>query len=122
MIDKLRAFLKINDITALPIEGSSSMISFSINDLNYLFIFDKNSDPAFIQMMLPKVGQYTDWNDSLRNINESYKSGKVLVINNEIWFSVENFIYGNVDAPALFSRMISILRDMINNYRRNNNG
>ena len=122
MIDKLRAFLKINDITALPIEGSSSMISFSINDLNYLFIFDKNSDPAFIQMMLPKVGQYTDWNDSLRNINESYKSGKVLVINNEIWFSVENFIYGNVDAPALFSRMISILRDLINNYRRNNNG
>lgn len=72
--------------------------------------------------MLPNVDVYSESKGTiLKDLTSSYKAGKVLVLNNQVWFSVETLIYGNIDAPTLFLRMITILSDMCNEYRRNQN-
>lgn len=122
MLEKLKAFLRLNNLTSDYVSGKTDLLLFSIGGLNYLAEYNKEVDPAFFRIMLPNIDAYSqEKNEMLNNLTSSYKAGKVLVIDNKVWLSVETLVYGNVDASALFHRMITILRDMINEYRRDKN-
>ena len=121
MLEKLKAFLQINNIIATNVEGQTDMISFSINGLNFIAIYNKDADSSFFQMMLPKIGSCHNWDEKLNKLNSSYKAGKVYSIDGKIWLSVETFVYGNIDYLALFGRMIATLQEMIKYYRKEYN-
>lgn len=122
MLEKLKAFLRLNNLTSDYVSGKTDLLLFSIGGLNYLAEYNKEVDPAFFRIMLPNIDAYSqEKNEMLNNLTSSYKAGKVVVIDNKVWLSVETLVYGNVDASALFHRMITILRDMINEYRRDKN-
>ncbi|MCF2634082.1 hypothetical protein [Prevotellamassilia timonensis] len=83
--------------------------------------YHKEKDPTFFRMWLPDIDNIEDNNTEkwriAMNITKQYKCGKVVVISGRLWMSVESFLFGNVDAPNLFSNMILVLRDMIYEYR-----
>lgn len=100
---------------------SDNIITFSINNLHYVAEYHKEKDPTFFRMWLPDIDNIEDNNTEkwriAMNITKQYKCGKVVVISGRLWMSVESFLFGNVDAPNLFSNMILVLRDMIYEYR-----
>jgi len=123
MLDKLRAYLNLNNIQFSTIEGNQYVLLFSIDGLNFLAEFNREADPSFFRIMLPSIETYlpenTNQHDTVNRLNGRYKCGKVMLIgDNQLWLSAESFICGNVDAPTLFAKLISVLRDMINEYRR----
>ena len=124
MIEKLKAFLNLNQIQFKSIKGNRNVITFSIGNLNFLAEYNKEQDPTFFRMMLPCVAKFENNPNTsiqiIKSITSRYKCGKVIIIGDYIWLSVESFIFGNIDAPNLFSIMIKVLRDMINEYRRIN--
>lgn len=126
MIEKLRTYLALNHIQCHSIENNSNFVMFSIEDLNYLAEYNKDQDSAFFRIMLPHIVEYTHPQNInyqlITNLTSQYKCAKSIVIGTQVWLSVECFIYGNVEFPPLFARMIKVLRDMINEYRRIENG
>ena len=54
----------------------------------------------------------------LNEYNSDYKAMKMTILNNNILFSIEQFIYSKERVNEMFARMINVLEFAINNFRR----
>ena len=104
-------------------------IYFDKDNLHYYFYHDYASDPYYFRLMLPIVDNITDDNRTVFlercvKVSTDYKVGKAIVLNgNQIWFSVEEFLYDLGDnVILLFDRMLLVLQLMYNSYKEIANG
>jgi hypothetical protein len=96
-------------------------VSFTYNELFYIFVHDK-SDPYYFRLILPNVVhvQENRKNDILNKINEEntkFKVAKSTIINENVWISVEQFVYSMERINDLFERSLILLQAYINDFR-----
>lgn len=98
----------------------SGFLSFSLNNLNYLFQWQER-DPNYFRIALPNVENSPVINDRLSIINQlvaRYKVAKAITMNNgNLWLVAESFVYSWDNLDSLFARMISLLGQIIDEYR-----
>lgn len=121
MCNELRKFLGILPNASI-IKDSDGIISFSYNDLKFLFVSD-NEDVNYIRLMLPNVADVKaiktekEYFDIINDYNNNYKAVKISVIDNSIWMSIEQFVFSKDGVNDLFLRMITILSAVIKEFR-----
>ena len=95
-------------------------ISFTYNDLFYIFVYDKN-DPYYFGLILPNVVHVQEnRNDILNKMNEGntkFKVAKSAIINENVWISVEQFVYSMERINDLFERSLILLQAYIDDFR-----
>lgn len=117
-------------------EGSSDILITRKRVEEEIVFFDKgplhlcfqaeNKDPNYFRMLLPIDGEEEKGNlDSLYKryveISTGVKVGKVIIVQNKVWLSVELFTYdsnSDSDMAQLFRRMIGVLEYMFNEYKK----
>lgn len=96
-------------------------ITFQFADLNYLFVYD-NSDPNYFRMLLPNIFKIEDERDGIKcrygsiinEFNSTYKVVKAFVFTeNQVWLSVEQFVYSEERIELLFERCVMLLKATI---------
>lgn len=117
----LSAFKKYLNIKGIDIQKEDDVtISFTYNDLFYIFVHDK-SDPYYFRLMLPNVlniqGNRSDILDKINNGNTKFKVAKSMIINNNVWISVEQFAYSMEKINDLFERLLAVLQAYIKDFR-----
>lgn len=89
----------------------------------HLYFQAEDKDPNFFRMLLPIDGEVEKGNmDSLYKryveISTDVKVGKVIIVKNKVWLSVEQFTYDtDSDMTQLFRRMMGVLEYMFNEYK-----
>lgn len=118
MLSAFKNYLIHKGIT-IQKEGETT-ISFSNEGLNYIFVFDKN-DPFYFRLILPNVLRINDNRneilDKINDENTKFKVAKSVIINNNVWISVEQFVYTFEKINNLFERSLIVLRTYINDFR-----
>lgn len=97
-------------------------VSFQYDGLNYLFVND-SSDSNFFRLLLPNIYIIEDNRDKcdeiINNFNYTYKVVKAVVTStNQIWLSVEQFVYSEENVELLFERCIMLLKATISLIRK----
>lgn len=92
-------------------------ITFKYEDLNYLFVYD-SSDSNFFRLLLPNIysieNSKNECNEIVNNFNYTYKVVKAIVTpTNQIWLSVEQFVYSEENIEFMFERCIMLLKATI---------
>ena len=126
-LDSFFAFInKQADVTGIR-RGDAYSIFFDKDRLHYYFYHDASSDPYFFRIMLPRIEDVTEQNhsviyDKCTTISTDFKVGKAIIIQGQVWLSVEVFVYDNTEnVSLLFDRMISVLQLMFEKYKNQNN-
>lgn len=118
MLSAFKNYLIHKGIT-IQKEGETT-ISFSNEGLNYIFVFDKN-DPFYFRLILPNVLCINDNRneilDKINDENTKFKVAKSVIINNNVWITVEQFVYTFEKINNLFERSLIVLRTYINDFR-----
>lgn len=125
----IRAFQNFLDEMNIPsgfVDAERTMLEFTISDINYLYMYSAKDDPAYIRLMIPNVGAINEQSlqtmREIYNLTTSFKLGKAYIQNEQLWFVTEAFVYDRENLTPLFQRMLSVLRDMLNLFRTQNNG
>ena len=97
--------------------NAEDQVSFQYDGLNYLFVYD-SSDSNFFRLLLPNISGIEDnrgkYDEIVNNFNYSYKVVKAIVTpNNQIWLSVEQFVYSEENIELLFERCVMLLKATI---------
>lgn len=105
---------------ASSIDFKDDRVTFSLNGLNYIFVYD-NSDKYYFRLILPSIYTITEDKprcfDIINNLNKDFKAAKTFIIEDRIWVSVEQFAYSNENINFLFERCIYILESIIKQFR-----
>lgn len=126
MLNILKCYLEQTFSTSATFVGEgSNILKFSIEGMNFLAFYNKDDDPAYFKIMLPRVEVILDESkqdifDKCIKMSSRFKVGKAIILNDAVWLSAEIFLPEKYDGIALFCRMISLLRDMFNQYRNDN--
>lgn len=96
-------------------------ISFEKEGLHFLFIYN-DSDPYYFRLILPNVATLTDENrqrmhEIANTLNLRFKVAKVIILDNNVWVSAEQFVYSRERLNDLFTRAISLLALVIEHFR-----
>ena len=126
MIQAFRDYLERQDISSSFINDEHTLLTFDVDDVHYLFYYRRDLDPSYIRIMIPNIAS-TDINDAqvvtdLFNFSQGYKVGKAIIENNQLWLTAESFVFTQENVDRLFNRLLAVLRDMLNEYRRAHNG
>jgi len=119
MLKSFKEYLKSNSVN---ISGEDKItVSFEYGDLKYLFVFD-DSDPFYFRLILPNIASVENDNtqkiyEVVNSINVNYKVVKATVFNNNVWISVEEFVYSKENINELFKRSIELLKTIIANFK-----
>lgn len=127
MIQTFQNYLTNRGITSTFLDQAQTLLSFQQNDINFLFSYQRNQDPTYVRIMIPNIGILdTDNNQEIIRIfqlTSEYKVGKfILEEDNQIWIVAEAFLYIQSDHVRLFDRLLSVLTDMLNEYRSRTHG
>lgn len=102
----------------------SEILMFNTNNLNYIFQWQE-SDPYYFRLSLPNVDSEMT-NDIQRiamELNAQYKVAKVIEMpDHHVWIIAEAFVYSFDKIEALFSRMVFLLSNVIDEYRNKKGG
>lgn len=127
MIQTFQNYLTNRGIASTFLDQAQTLLSFQQNDINFLFSYRRRQDPTYVRIMIPNIGTLdTDDNQELIRIcqlTSEYKVGKfILEEDNQIWIVAEAFLYIQSDHVRLFDRLLSVLTDMLNEYRNRTHG
>ncbi len=121
MIKLFKKYLDTQDIEYKTL--LDSLISFELEDLNYLF-FSDSDDINYFRLFLPKIDDYPKDEsqqkkiDNIVNmINSSYRVVKVIILEESVWLCIEQFVYSTQDINEIFKISIEILKVAIERYR-----
>ncbi len=124
MISKFKQFLSSKSIDYTS--PSDGFVKFSIGELNYLFQYNESRDSGYFRLMLPNVDSIEDSNADAEDkrkkmiiLSTTYKVGKCIQLNNQIWLIAESFFASKDGVEQVFDRMIGLLKEMIEKYRTN---
>lgn len=117
----LSAFKKYLNIKGIDIQKEDDItISFTFNGLFYMFVHDKN-DPYYFRLILPNVlhiqGNRFSILDRINDGNTKFKVAKSVIINDNVWISIEQFAYSMERINDLFERSLILLQTYINDFR-----
>lgn len=122
MLVEFYSYLSLrSDISNVKKENNT--ISFEYKGLFFLFVTDE-SDQYYIRLMLPNIATIdnlrteTDIYTVINEYNNKFKVVKVSLLDKSVWLSIEQFLYSKERANDLFTRAISILEIVINEFRR----
>lgn len=125
MIHKFQKFLNRKGIQFSFVGTNQTLLQFSCFGINYLFEYDLQADPSFVRILVPRVKQIEADKENLQELHiltRNYKVGKAFLVNGQVWFSADAFVYGNADSESLFERLLLVLRDMFEEYTEKNHG
>ena len=119
-------FIQYLSSKSLPFQNNvEDQVSFQYDGLNYLFVND-SSDSNFFRLLLPNI--YSIEEDSakkdrcdeiINNFNYTYKVVKAIVTSqNQIWLSVEQFVYSDENIDMLFERCVMLLKATIELFQK----
>lgn len=125
MYDSFDKFLSSSPDFSIIDKGEDSIV-FEYKELHYFFVYDPN-DPYYIRLMLPNIISKEDFekkqniniNDVINNYNTDFKAIKLIIVDNSLWLSIEQFVYSKDNIRQLFTRLISILETVISHFREN---
>lgn len=119
---EFRNFLSVlSDVS--DINNSNEVISFRYKGLSFLYIIDED-DQYYVRLVLPKIASKSDLKDKtnvyeiINKFNEDYKIIKMVLIEDYIWLSVEQFLYSKENSNVFFARIIKILISVIESFRK----
>lgn len=121
MLEEFRNYLSLlSDVSNVNEENNT--ISFEYKGLFFLFVTDE-SDQYYIRLLLPKIATKDNLNTDdvhtvINEYNNKFKVVKVSLWGESIWLSIEQFLYSKERANDLFTRAISILEVVINDFRQ----
>lgn len=126
MINELVQFLNSQDIESHYLNDEHTVLGFSTQGANFMFSYDASNDPTYISMIIPNIDRIPnptpDILGKLFRLTASYKVGKVTIEKEEnVWLIADCFVYSRSNLEALVGRLISVLLDMLNDYRQNFN-
>jgi hypothetical protein len=100
--------------------NQSETLSFSLNNLNYLFQWQE-SDPNYFRIALPNIENSPINNERQAIINQliaGFKVAKAITMDDgNLWLVAETFVYSSENLEKLFARMIYLLGQIIDEYR-----
>ena len=119
ILEEFISYLDKNGLKYISYKESETL-SFSLNNLNYLFQWQER-DPNYFRFALPNIENAPIGNDRLAIINEliaSFKVAKAITIEGgNLWLVAETFVYSSENIESLFARMIFLLGQIIEEYR-----
>lgn len=125
MLRLFQNFLERRNIQSSFMDEDKTMLQFSVNDINFVFMYKVKEDPTYIRLLIPNAGIVDEQDDDtirkLYNLTNSYKVGKAYILDNQVWFSADAFIYNRDNNDMLFDRLLGVLSDMLYKYRQNIN-
>lgn len=101
-------------------------ITFQSEGLNYLFVYD-NSDPNYFRMLLPNIFEIAGdsaedkckYGSIINEFNSTYKVVKAFIsTDNQIWLSVEQFVFSAEKIELLFERCVMLLKVTIELFQK----
>ena len=121
MLVEFRNYLSLlSDVSNVKEENNT--ISFEYKGLFFLFVTDE-SDQYYIRLLLPNIATIdnlktdVDVHTVINEYNNKFKVVKVSLWDKSVWLSIEQFLYSKERANDLFTRAISILEVVINDFR-----
>ncbi len=117
----LAAFKNYLNFKNIEIQEDDSRISFERKGLNYLFLYNRE-DPVYFRLILPKVLKITENNKAqisnyVNLVNQSVKVAKATIIDEDVWISVEQFVYSTENIEDLFDRVFLVFETFISELR-----
>ena len=102
-------------------DGKSPFLLFTLKDYQYMFQYDKSTDPNFMRLMLPNIKRDAI-NDNERKrmvgITTQYKGVKAIDVDNHVWLTLEQFVYSLDNIDQLFERMLNAMEYVIKQYHQ----
>jgi len=119
ILDDFISYLDKNGLKYVSYKESGTL-SFSLNNLNYLFQWQER-DPNYFRIALPNIESAPISNDRMNIINQlvaSFKVAKAITMEDgNLWLVAETFVYSSDNVDSLFARMIYLLGQIIDEYR-----
>lgn len=119
ILDDFISYLNKNGLKYDLYKGSETL-SFSLNNLNYLFQWQKQ-DLNYFRIALPNVDNpplSTERTGIINQLVAGYKVAKAITMNDgNLWLVAESFIYSSDNIDKLFARMIYLLGQIFDEYR-----
>ena len=119
ILDDFISYLDKNGLKYVSYKESGTL-SFSLNNLNYLFQWQER-DPNYFRIALPNIESAPISNDRMNIINQlvaSFKVAKAITMEDDnLWLVAETFVYSSDNVDSLFARMIYLLGQIIDEYR-----
>lgn len=98
----------------------SETLSFSLNNLNYLFQWQER-DPNYFRIALPNIENLPISNEKLTIVNQliaGFKVAKAITMDDgNLWLVAETLVYSSENLENLFARLIFLLGQIIEEYR-----
>lgn len=122
MLVEFRNYLSLLSDVSNVKEENNNTISFEYKGLFFLFVTDE-SDQYYIRLLLPNIAKIdnlkpdVDVHTVINEYNNKFKVVKVSLWDKSVWLSIEQFLYSKERANDLFTRAISILEVVINDFR-----
>lgn len=118
MLSAFKNYLNLKGI-AIKAENETT-VSFIHDGLFYIFVYDK-SDPYYFRLILPNVlrvqGNKNEILDKINDRNAKFKVAKSIIINDNVWISIEQFAYSFERINNLFERLLAVLQAYIKDFR-----
>lgn len=120
MINRFHKYLATLPNTTIK-EVDTDSVTFDYSNLQFLFLTDKD-DPNYFRIILPNIAEENDIihnviPDIINKYNNNYKVAKLSQVNQSIWISAEQFVYSYENINDLFSRLITLLTLVIQQFR-----
>lgn len=105
----------------IPITEAEGQITFLLDGLYYLFIYEK-TDPNYFRIILPNIfkieGEKSKYASLVNDLNQRYKVAKTYITDNDmIWIAADQFIYSREGIDLMFERCITLLKIVIDYFR-----
>lgn len=98
----------------------NTLVTFSLDGLNFVFQYREAEDQQFIRLLLPKIEPFEqDRSDVFKrmiDVATSIKLVKSVIINDEVWLSAEQFVVSTENVNLIFERLIDVLKLAYHNY------
>jgi len=119
ILDDFISYLNKNGLKYVLYKESETL-SFSLNNLNYLFQWQEQ-DLNYFRIALPNVDSpqlSTERTGIINQLVAGYKVAKAITMNDgNLWLVAESFIYSSDNVDKLFARMIYLLGQIFDEYR-----
>lgn len=117
MKQKLLDYLSTKGITY---QDTGDIVSFANNNINYMCAFDQN-DGNFFQFLIPDIEPSQDIDDQIKQkvdrLSKEVKVAKIFIIRDQVWISVESFVYSYENLTNLIERLLGVGAETLRRYR-----
>lgn len=118
MTEKFLDFLSKKGVEDL--KQKDGFVFFKYKTFSYMYQYDEKDDPYYLRIMLPNIDSPVtdDIRKKMVTISTNLKVVKLTDMYNQVWITMEQFVYCMDNLDKLFERMIQVLETAIKEYRK----